>query len=321
MISYKNAILNTNAYKTIINDQKTNHLSHTYLLISEDVSYLKEFAKMQAQILLGVNDENSIIKIEKDIHPDVLIYGEEEKINTKMVTNIASDVYVRPYELDKKVYVLLNMNDANDEAQNKLLKTIEEPPKIVYFILGSTNDRKLLRTVLSRAKKIELDLLDKEIISSMLEKEGINKADSEIYAACAGGFFSRAYKMASDKAFLELYQSIFSCLINMNSSRDVLYYSSLFNSKSIEKEELADLFMILTRDVCMAKLNKNNLVDNAHKIEELKRIGEQFSFEALYKIIEYCLLLKEDLVYNTNATAAIDEFLLKIVDAKVKCKK
>lgn len=319
MADYKNAILNTNAYSLVVNDKNKNHLSHTYLLLSEDMEFIKEFAKLQAQILLDLNDnDNGKLKIEKNIHPDVLIFGEDEKINTNMVSSIASEVFVRPYELDKKVYVLLNMQDMNEESQNKLLKTIEEPPHNVFFILGSTNERKLLKTVLSRAKKIELDLLENSVIKEMLINEGVNEEDSSVFSACSVGVFSRAYKMATDKDFLAIYQNIFKCLSKMNSSRDVLYFSNMFSEKNINKEELADLFMLITRDVCMAKINKFDLVNNSHKKEELKLISEGFSLEALYKIIEFCFELKEDLIYNTNISAVIDEFLLKIVEVKVK---
>ena len=78
--------------------------------------------------------------------------------------------------------------------------------------------------------------------------------------------------------------------------------------------------MLITRDVCMAKIGKEELVNNKHKIDELKLIGQQFSLEALYKIIEFCLMVKEDLMFNTNISAVIDEFLLKVVEVKVKCK-
>ena len=181
MVDYKNAIIKTRAYNMVLKDKQSNHLSHTYLLLSEDVDYVKEFAKMLAQILLGVeNDPNGKMKVEKDIHPDVIVHGLEEKINTGLVTEISSDAFVRPYELDKKVYVLLNMNDANEEAQNKLLKTIEEPPKSVFFILGSSGERKLLKTVLSRCKKIELDLLDNQTIFEMLKASNVKENECKI---------------------------------------------------------------------------------------------------------------------------------------------
>lgn len=322
MVNYIEAIEKTNAYRTVIRDNSVNRLSHTYLLISEDMEYCKAFANKMAEIILDLKPNSSgFIKLEKDIHPDVFIYGQNEKIITSQVTEIASEVFVRPYESDRKVYILLNMNDSNDEAQNKLLKTIEEPPEGVFFILASKQERKLLQTVLSRCKKLELDLLNKETIAKMLSSVGIGSKEVDICSACSGGVFSRAYKMATDKEFLNMYQNIFESLYKMNSSRDVLYYANLFNQKNVNKEEFADLFMLIVRDIIVVKAGAVELVNNSHKKNELNVLSEQFSFEALYKIIEYCLQLKEDLVYNTSVTASVDEFLLKLVEVKVKCKK
>ena len=321
MIDYKKAILKTRAYNTVLRDKEAGRLSHTYLLISEDQAYAKAFAKMLARIMLDVEPmSHGDVKIEKDIHPDVQIFGENQKIVTQAVTDIASDVFVRPYETDKKAYILLNMNDSNDEAQNKLLKTIEEPPESAFFVLTSKTERKLLQTVLSRCKKIELDLLDNNTIAKMLVSAGVGEKERNICSACSGGVFSRAYQMASDKEFLNMYQNIYKCLYKMNSSRDVLDFASLFSVKSLNKEEFADLFMLIVRDLCMVKAGVLDLVNNVHKMDEMKLIADGFSLEALYKIIEYCLQLKEDLVYNTNVSASIDEFLLKVVEVKVKCR-
>ena len=79
--------------------------------------------------------------------------------------------------------------------------------------------------------------------------------------------------------------------------------------------------MLLVRDLMMVKVGKSELVQNTHLLSQMKLICEGFSISALYKIVEYCLQLKEDLVYNTNSVEMVDEFLLKIVEAKVKCKK
>ena len=84
-------------------------LSHTYLLVSEDEAYLKEFAKVLCGLMLELKSPASLVKLEKDIHPDVIIYGENEKINTAQVSEISTDVYVRPYEDDYKAYILLNL--------------------------------------------------------------------------------------------------------------------------------------------------------------------------------------------------------------------
>ena len=94
----------------------------------------------------------------------------------------------------------------------------------------------------------------------------------------------------------------------------------MFSQKSVSKEEFAEIFMLVARDLCMIKSGNVELVCNKNKINELELIKSGFSYQALYKIIEYCLQLKQDLVYNTNVNMAIDEFLLKVVEVKVKCK-
>lgn len=318
MIDYEQAILSSRAFKTILKDDKSLRLSHTYLLVSEDEEFLFAFAKMLSSVILKAQKgSNTYSRILKDVHPDVLVYGKNEKLSSEDSTNIASDVYIRPYEGDSKVYILF-MIDANDEAQNKLLKTIEEPPESSYFILLTTQERKLLQTILSRCKKLELDLLSNEMIESMLINAGVSKDYANIYASCSAGVCSRAYKMAEDKDFIELYENIFKCLYNLNSSRDVLKFASIFSNKSIDKNEFIDLFMMIVRDLLMVKTGANSLVQS--KKSELKLIADGYSLEALKKIIQYCLQFKEDLVYNTSITASIDQFLLRVVEVKVRCK-
>ena len=321
MANYNEVINKSKAYKTIVKDKESGRLSHTYILVSEDQDYAVEFAKKMSVIMLDVgNKHSSILKIEKNIHPDVILFGKENKIVVADAENIVSDVFVRPFEEENKIYILANFDDANEETQNKLLKTIEEPPVSSYFILLSKTEKKLLQTVLSRGKIVTLDFISQEDIEKMLTESGVDDKLCKICASCSGGVFSRAFKMATDKEFMGLYSNILKCLNNMNSSKDVLFYSSIFTDKAVNKTELADLFMIIVRDLMMIKAGEEKLINNKYKQDELNVIAQGFSLSALYKIIEYCLQLKEDLLYNINGTSAVDEFLLKIVEAKVKCK-
>ncbi|MBQ7466641.1 MAG: hypothetical protein IJS74_01055 [Clostridia bacterium] len=321
MANYENVINKSKAYKMVLKDKDANRLSHTYILISEDQDYAFEFAKKMASVMLDVENKHaSLLKIQKDIHPDVLLFGKDSKIMVADAEKIVSDVFVRPFEEDKKIYILYNFDEANEETQNKLLKTIEEPPVSSYFILLAKAEKKLLQTVLSRGKILTLDLISVEDIENMLQSMGIDGKVCKICASCSGGVFVRAYKMATDKEFIKLYDNSLQCLKTMNSSRDVLKFASIFSEKSIDKAEVADLFMGLARDLMMIKAGDTQLIDNKYQRKDLEEIAEGFSLKALYKIIEYCLQLKEDLIYNTNSTSAVDEFLLKIVEAKVKCK-
>lgn len=321
MANYDEVISKSKAYKMVLKDKDSQRLSHTYILISEDQDYALELAKHMAIIMLDVNEKHSsILKIQKNIHPDVILFGMESKMVVADAEKIVSDVFVRPFEEDSKIYILYNFDEANEETQNKLLKTIEEPPASTYFILLAKAEKKLLQTVLSRGKTVALDFIESDDIEKMLLSEGIDEKTCKICASCAGGIFSRAFKMATDKEFIFLYQNVIDCYKNMNSSRDVLKFASVFSNKSVDKTEMADLFMLFARDLMMIKTGNGVLINNKDKISELEKIATTFSLTALYRIVEYCLQLKEDLIYNTNSTSAVDEFLLKMVEAKVKCK-
>ena len=321
MASYSEVINKSGAYKMVLKDRANGRLSHTYILVSEDQEYAFEFAKKMAVIMLNVESKHaSLLKIEKNIHPDVIAFGQDSKIMVADAEKIVSDVFVRPFEEDNKIYILANFDDANEETQNKLLKTIEEPPASSYFIILAKAEKKLLQTVLSRGKKLTLDLLETVDIEKMLLEVGTEQNVAKVCASCSAGIFSRAYKMATDKEFMSLYTNAIKCLKTMNSSKDVLYFANIFSDKNVDKAELADLFMILVRDLMMIKTGNGKLISNKSKLQELETIAETFSLTSLYKIIEYCLQLKEDLIYNTNGVSAIDEFLLKTVEAKVKCR-
>lgn len=319
MSVYERVILKSKAYGIAMKDKKGDKICHTYLIVSEDSVYLKEFSKSLAKLILDGGEVPSVAaRVDKGIHPDVMFFGENEKITTSVASFISTDVFVRPYEGDNKIYVLLNLQDASEEAQNKLLKTIEEPPQSSFFILAATQESKLLQTVLSRAKKLVLDLIKPDDIAAMLLESGVDKKNCGLYASCAAGVFSRALKLATDKDFIALYNNIMRCLYKMNSSRDVLEYASIFSAKNIDKNEMADVFMLVVRDLMMIKSGKERLTN--FKNEELKLIADGFSIVALQKIIEYCLQLKQDMVYNTSGVASVDQFLLKIVEVKVKCR-
>ena len=93
MANYENVINKSKAYKMVLKDKDANRLSHTYILISEDQDYAFEFAKKMASVMLDVENKHaSLLKIQKDIHPDVLLFGKDSKIMVADAEKIVSDV-------------------------------------------------------------------------------------------------------------------------------------------------------------------------------------------------------------------------------------
>ena len=96
------------------------------------------------------------------MHPDILAYAPEggaRSFHKKTVDQIVGDVYMTPNEADYKIYILVNAHLMSVQAQNAILKVLEEPPAYVRFILTVENKSALLPTVLSRSVEIGADYI------------------------------------------------------------------------------------------------------------------------------------------------------------------
>lgn len=324
MLNYHNVIKSSTAFNIINRDLESSRLSHAYLFLSQDENYLKIFCENVCKIIINKNELENITKnnlrIEKHMHPDVKIFG-EEKIDVKIASQIVEEADYSPFEADKKIFVLYNIQEMNEAAQNKILKTIEEPPKNTYFLLTANSTSKILPTILSRVKEIKLEPISKIDLVDMLLESNIGKQNAEISAACSYGNATFAEKISLDAGFIEFYNNIVSMLFLLDGSKDVLKYSVIFNDKKIDKNEFFDICTMILRDVLFVRLNTENLIINKNILENLKQISKKLNENALLELISMCTNCKEMLAFNVNNTATIDEFLYKLAEVKVKCRR
>ncbi len=103
---------------------------------------------------------NDCIKAEKGIHPDIFQAlaqeGSTEPLKVDAIRDIRANAFVYPNEAQRRVFILHNMQFANEQAQNALLKILEEPPEFVRFILTAPVSSVMLITILSRAAVFSL---------------------------------------------------------------------------------------------------------------------------------------------------------------------
>ncbi len=108
-------------------------------------------------------------KANKNGHPDIfetdgIIKSKSKVFAVDSVREIRDDAFILPNESDRKVYILKNAHNMNDQAQNAILKILEEPPSYVFFIIVTTSRSTMLETVLSRVQTYSL-LSDEEKIT------------------------------------------------------------------------------------------------------------------------------------------------------------
>lgn len=142
-----------------------------HALLVEGLSGTLEFARELAKIAVcsGETPTGAVkpcglcrdcLKAGKNMHPDIIVRSGGDRarsFHVDEVREIRQEAYIRPNEAENKVFILENAQNMTAQAQNALLKIIEEPPANVVFILTCENKSALLETVLSRVSVIAID--------------------------------------------------------------------------------------------------------------------------------------------------------------------
>ena len=135
-------------------------------------------------------------KVLESVHPDVITVDDEEKktIPVKLVRDTCADLYIRPNEGNKKIYIFPRAMDLNAAGQNALLKCIEEPPAYGVFFLLAEHAQQLLPTIRSRCVELRMTPLPDGLLKQELKKRHPS-AEAEAISAAAlrsGGYLGQA---------------------------------------------------------------------------------------------------------------------------------
>ena len=149
-------------YNQVVSSVKQGNFPHGVLVECQNTSDGENFAQFIANTLVcrGENKPCSTcsdcIKAQGKGHPDIFVTdgmkGKSKNFTVDAVREIRDDAFVVPNESDKKIYILKNAHNMNEQAQNAILKILEEPPSYVYFIIVTESKSTMLETVLSRVQ-------------------------------------------------------------------------------------------------------------------------------------------------------------------------
>ena len=304
-------IRNTNAYKIIYGEKKRGELSHAYLIVCPDGVMLKTYMKLFASLIMCENDGacgecRPCRLIDKEAYADCDFYPKDgDKIKTADIDDLVSKTIIRPIESDIRMFVLVGAENMTAEAQNKILKTLEEPPRNVCILIGATTDNALLPTVKSRVKRLDVPPFSDGEIRRALGDEYPDKAKLESAIALGGGKIGSVIKAYTDGNAEKMQAFCREVLFSMRSSKDVAKYSSKIN-----KDNIKDFILILKSEVA------NLLVKDNRKAEDYGYVTG-----ALIAISDMLSEKERALYYNANAVMVADSVLLAILGEKYKWQK
>lgn len=301
-------------------------VSHAYILNGPDRSGKMMLAEAFAAALQcekyggePCGECHSCRQMANKNQPDV-IYITHEKPNTISVKDIReqlnSDIVLKPYSSRYKVYVVDEAEKMNAQAQNAMLKTIEEPPAYAVILLLTTNADGFLPTILSRCVRLDLKAVgDEKIRKFLMEEKGIPDYQADICVAFAQGNVGKAIHLAGSKDFNEMKDAALSLIKRLD---DIELYEMTREIKKItayklEINDYFDLMMVWYRDVLLYKATADvNRLIFREEVYSIKKAASHSSYGGIEKILNALEKVKVRLNANVNFELCIELLLLTI---------
>jgi DNA polymerase-3 subunit delta' len=248
-------------------------------------------------------------------HPDIrLIEPEKTTIGIDQVRDVISEVAFQPLEANYRVVIFDPAEQMRSEAQNSLLKTLEEPPSRTVIILIATNPYLLLDTIRSRSRILNFGEIPEERIQQyLLEKEGRAAEDARMSAALCGGSLSAAlafntveYRGVREQAFqfvaLLLTRGAFldASVLAAKVAKDKDYFRIWIESVSTLLQD------IYYSGISLERVGQRDLLD------AMSALRQKSSHSLLLAAIEGVRKLRGDLQYNVNRQIALEALFISI---------
>lgn len=282
---------------------------HALFISSMDADASLSLARRASALCINGSDDEDAVKNDPDYH---YLAGEETGVNE--IRAIIEELSKAAFEGGMRAIVISNAHAMTREAQNALLKTLEEPPKGVIFLLCGNADG-MLSTIISRCALIRLGQADRCETENELALRGVNAADARLYARISGGSMGRALRLSEENEYRE------------QRERSLNALTALFNgelqsgaAKAIAKGGAAEglTFMLsLMGDILSANMGGTREIDNIDRQDAVRQCAARFTTRQILCIIDMITKASESLYRASGGdmypAAALDGLFLSIL--------
>jgi DNA polymerase III gamma/tau subunit len=317
----------------LLRDIRSGKLSHAYIIEGAKGSGKKTLSKLICAAVSCESDYPPCMeclncdKIMRDQSPDVMMIEADKdrvQLGVDVIRRLREDAVFAANDLPYKFYIFPDADSMNPQAQNALLKILEEPPEGIMFLLLCVDAENLLPTIRSRAPLYRLELLDYKLIELRLLEEGgeaaeLYKKDEKAFRAAvklSGGSLGRAKELCNTTSASECLRlwntadKFMSLLANKSGAADELefyeYASKLANAKLSTPKQRAELFEIYSlladasRDLIAAKLTNDFVPLFYHSPENAREIAERFPTAHIINLTDVFAEALDSLERNIN---------------------
>lgn len=301
-------------------------VSHAYILHGElgaGKEYIARIFAMTLQCEKGGTDPcgecRSCKQAESKNHPDI-IWVSHEKPNSIGVEDIRSqinnDMEIKPYYGPRKIYIINEAQKMTPQAQNALLKTLEEPPAYGIIMLLTTNIDALLSTIVSRCVVLNMrPVKDRDIEEYLMKQLQIPDYKAKLCAAFARGNTGKAKHLAENEDFDRIKEEAVSLLkyINDMEIAEIVTAIKRINEYKLDVNSYMDILFVWFRDILLFKATKepNDLIFK-EEIQYIRKIADRSSYEGIETILNALDKTQQRIAANVNFDLAMELLFLTV---------
>lgn len=304
-------------HKNILDNFKrrieSDEISHAHIIVGEDGIGKSKLANKFARNILGKSEDKDYI--------DIINYRcKKSSFGVDDIREIVEEINKKPFEGDKKVIIICDGNKLTVQAQNALLKTIEEPPKGVFIILLCESLELILDTIKSRCQIYKLSPLTKSEVRLYIDNINDDSiSEDEINAAIAysEGIPGKAEAFLKDSSLKELRNTLVDLLflLTKGNTRELLDFESKIVTYKDKKEDILNILASFIRDIIIYKeIDEVTGLINGDKIESIKKIAIEMSYKKLNNIIDKIGEARKSLQSNSNFQLTIRVMLIGFME-------
>lgn len=333
-MSFKQIVGHEDIIKHFKFSVKNDQISHAYLISGEDDSGKMTLAQAYAMALQcsELNSNNNLEDIDScgvcpsckqflgNNHPDVIYVTrapDKASIGVDSIRDqINNDVEIKPFSSPYKIYIIDEAQKLTVEAQNALLKTLEEPPEYAIIILLTNNLNSILETVQSRCMILQVRAIDKDLIKAyLMTRHQVPDYQAELSGIFAQGNLGKAIKYSSSEEFAAIMDDVLHLLkgINDMENYEVIEYVKNLSQKKEDIAKILDLILLWYRDLLMYKVTKDpNLLLYKKEFSYISKQAKTASYEGIQNILDVIEETNTKINANVNIETTLQLMLFTI---------